>query len=339
MDAGMSPDSQMVVEGMANPGANWFMGFNDPREVGGQPYAALGTHYIYLDSQGSFQRKFAELIVADGFSRPRSPHVDFDRLADLAHTLHTAFIDGPRDQPRDLQALASLLDEIFEENAKVLAAASEHHRSSPRQAPFDYSPPVLTRYGRLIHDADRNPRIEVAFALLHYEKALREFDQLKSLGRADAEAAFSHGVYCVVAIAASVEAIANKLVLQQSGAHPPRRDGRTPLEKINEAAAALPQAEDRPFKKLVEGEETYDALNAVRNLRNAFMHAKEQAEDIDPSALTAAVFAAVDEERCRHYLRHLRLAAAHVYEQLASPVSSPIVIRPNVNWLGELEVP
>ena len=64
-----------------------------------------------------------------------------------------------------------------------------------------------------------------------------------------------------------------------------------------------------------------------------------QSEDIDPLSLTALVFTEVDEARCRHYLRHVRLAAAHVYEQLADPNSAPIVTRPNVDWLGGLEVP
>lgn len=69
------------------------------------------------------------------------------------------------------------------------------------------------------------------------------------------------------------------------------------------------------------------------------MHAKERDEEVDPVALTSTVFTAVDENRCREYLRNLRLAAAHVFDQLAPEHAAPIVTSENVNWLGGIEVP
>lgn len=341
VDAGMSPDAQVVVEGMANPRAQWVMNFNGTFDIGTHPFAALRTHYIYVDGNGSYQRKFAELVIVDRHSRPRSMHVDFDPLAEMALTFHREYIDGSRDKPRDIARLAALLDAMFAENGKILAAAAAHHRErAPLEKPFDYVAPTLTRYGRLNHDAGGQPRIELSFSLLHYEKALREFDALKvAVAKKDTEAAFVHGVYCVVAVAACAEAIGNRLSFLQTGVHPDHRDKRQPLQKINDAGAALTQAASRAFAPLAAGQPTYDTLDRVRELRNSFMHAKERDEEVDPVALTSTVFTAVDENRCREYLRNLRLAAAHVFDQLAPEHAAPIVTSENVNWLGGIEVP
>jgi hypothetical protein len=340
MDAGMSPDSKVIVEGVANPRAFWMMYLNDPFYIGMHPFAALGTQYIYIDSNGSYQRTFAELVVVDRYSRPHSTHVDFDPLADMVRTYHDEYINGAREAPRDITRLAALLDAMFVENKKILAAATQHHRSRmPLETPFDYAAPTLTRYGRLIHDAAGLPRIELSFALLHYEKALREFDSLKSAVQArNTEAEFFHGVYCVVAVAACIEAIANKLVFQQTGIHPDYRDRRQPLQKINEVAATLAQAAGLGFVSLAAGQPAYDALDTVRELRNAFMHAKERDAEVDLVSLTSTVFTTVDEAHCRTYLQQLRLGVAQVYKQLPA-LTPPIVTRNNVTWLGDLEVP
>lgn len=337
VDAGMSPEAKVIVEGMANPRAQWMIYFNDPFYIGMHPFAALETKYIYADRSGSYQRTFAELVIVDGHSQPRSSHVDFDLLADMVRTFHKDYVNGPRDIGR----LATLLDAMFVENEKIHAAAMQHHRErAPLEKPFDYIAPTLTRYGRLTHDAAGQPRIELSFALMHYEKALRELHELKAaIQKRDTEGAFFHGVYCVVAVAACAEAIGNRLVFQQTNVHPDRRDGRTPVQKMNEAGVALAQAAGRSFEPLVAGQPPYDALETVRKWRNEFMHAKERDEEVDPVALTSIVFMAVDESRCRGYLQNLRLAVIQVYDQLAPVLAPPIVTRENVKWLGDLEVP
>ena len=341
VNAGLSPDSKVIVEGMANPRAHWVMNFNDTFAIGMHPFAALHTHYIYVDGNGNYQRKFAELVIVDRHSQPRCTLVDFDPLAEMALTFHLEYIDGPRDRPRDIVRLAALLDAMFVENEKILAAATVHHcERAPLEKPFDYVAPTLTRYGRLTHAPGGQPRIELSFTLLHYEKALREFDALKAaVAKKDTEAAFGHGVSCVVAVAACAEATGNRLAFLQTGVHPDHRDRRQPLQKINDSGAALALAAGREFVPLVTGQPIYDALERVRDLRNAFMHAKERDEEVDPVALTSTVFTAVDEDRCRDYLRHLRLAVAHVFNQLAPEYAAPIVTRENVDWLGGIEVP
>ncbi len=340
MDAGMSPNGQVVVEGIANPRAYWMMYFNDPFYIGMHPFAALGTQYIYVNNDAIYQRTFGKLAIVGGHSRPRSTLVDFDPLADMVRTFHGEYISGPRDLPRAIELLAALLDAMFVENEKILTAATEHHRSrAPLETPFDYDAPTLTRYGRLTHDTAGLPRIELSFARLHYEKALREFNEAKTATKArNTETAFFHGIYCVVAVAACIEAIANKLVFQQTGAHPDHRDRRQPLQKINHAATALAKAAGQPFIPLAVGQQSYDTLETVRQLRNAFMHAKERDEKVDPVALTSIIFTAVNEAHCRTYLQQVRLGVAHVYEQLPT-LASPIVTRENVKWFGDMEVP
>jgi len=340
VDAGMSPDSKMIVEGVANPRAFWMMYFNAPFYVGMHSFAALGTRYIFIDRGGSYQRTFGELVVVGGYSRSRSTQVNFDPLANMVRTYHNEYINGPRETPRDLKRLATLLDANFVEDEKILATATQHHRSrGSLDTALVYSAPTLTRYGRLTHDAGGLPRIELSFALLHYEKALRESDSIKSAVLAsNTEVVFFHGVYCVVAVAACIEAIANKLVFKQTGTHPNYRDRRQPLQEINESAAALAGAAGEHFVPLAPEQPAYDALDTVRELRNAFMHAKEGDEEVDPVALTSIVFTGVDQANCRAYLHQLRLGVAQVYGQL-SALAPPIVTCDNVMWLGDLEVP
>lgn len=102
VDAGLSPDSKVVVEGIANPRAHWIMNFNDTFAIGMHPFAALQTNYIYVDGNGSYQRKFAELVIVDRHSRPRCALVDFDPLAEMALTFHLEYINGPRDRSCDI---------------------------------------------------------------------------------------------------------------------------------------------------------------------------------------------------------------------------------------------
>jgi len=338
-DAGMSPSAEIIVEGPANPLAHWMMYFNDPFMLGMHPFAALGIQYIYVEGNNRYQRTFGELVIVGTQSRPSSQHADFNPLADLAHAFHLGYINEPGVQ-RDLTDLPALLDAIFVENQKILSAAVAHHHAlAPQEKPFEYVAPTLTHYGRLTHDANRTPRIELSFALLHYEKALHEFDNLKgAVAMCDADRTLLHGVYCVVAIAACIEATANKLVYQQTGAHPDHRDRRPPLQKINDAATAIAQNADKEFVMLAAGNPAYDALDRVRELRNAFMHAKERDEAIDPVALTSIVAAELDEENCRNFLRQLRQGVANVFDQLPD-FTPPIVTREDVKWLGELEVP
>ncbi len=125
---------------------------------------------------------------------------------------------------------------------------------------------------------------------------------------------------------------------QQTGAHPDYSDKRQPLKKLNDAATAIAHKAGKVFVTLAAGNPAYDALDRVRELRNAFMHAKERDEAIDPVALTSVVAAELDENHCRNFLRQLRQGVANVYDQLPD-LTPPIVTREDVKWLGEFEIP
>ena len=194
INAGMVPEGKVVVDGVADPRAHWMMYFNDPFYIGMHPFVAHETHYVYVTRDNIYQRVFGELVTSDGNGRPRSTYVDFDPVAGLLRTFYDEYLRGPRDAPRAIGPLADLLDAMFVENEKILAAAARHHHDrAPLETAFDYEAPTLTRYGRLTHDPAGLPRIELSFALLHYVKALREFNKVKDAVKArDTETAFFH---------------------------------------------------------------------------------------------------------------------------------------------------
>jgi hypothetical protein len=339
-DAGLGENNRAFVAGKANAKANFLLNWNQPLIVGGTPWCAEGTHFIYVDGEDRFQHEFGKLTTVNAKSRTSSQHFNFTTLSDLRDRFNSDYLNGPRDGAADLDALSTLLDRSFEQNALSLRAAAMHHaglRSSLTS--IDYEAPMLTRYDRTTHDASGQPKIEVAFALLHYEKAIVEFNAMKkSRAAAEMDEAFAHGVYSAVAVAACMEAIANGLVHAETGLHPDHRDRRPPLAKVNDAAAALAVRNGGTYAPLHPGQPDYDVLDQVRLLRNSFMHAKELENDIDPEALTSTVLTAVDEDHCRRYLAALRSAAGHVFGHLPS-LRCPIVTAPNVRWMGDLEVP
>ncbi|UZB30552.1 hypothetical protein [Xanthomonas phaseoli] len=339
-DAGLGANSRAFVAGKANAKANFLLNWNPPLTVGSTPWCAEGTHFIYVDGEDRFQHKFGELTTVNTTSRTSSPHFDFTTLSDLRDRFNADYLNGPRDGSADLDALSALLDRSFEQNALSIRAANAHHASLRGSlTSTDYEAPVLTRYDRTTHDTAGQPKIEVSFALLHYEKAIIEFNAMKKRLAADClDEAFAHGVYCAVAVAACIEAIANGLAHVQTATHPDYRDKRPPLTKINAAASAIATSSGSTHAPLLPGQAAYDVLDRVRVLRNGFMHAKELENDIDPEALTSTVLAAVDEDHCRSYLAALRAAVDHVFAQLPS-LRCPIVTKPNIRWMEDLEVP
>ncbi|HEX9395659.1 MAG TPA: hypothetical protein VF943_02860 [Burkholderiales bacterium] len=339
--AGFSPQSSVIVEGKANPQSHGFFRFNDPLNIGMHPYAALGTKYIYIDHADIYQHTIGDLDVSGRFSRPRSIVVNFDLLADLQRKLHEVYIGTPhKEDLKSTEDLEKLLDNIFQENHKILQAAEAHHQSlAPYTAKYNYKAPLLTKYGRLTHSAVGTPKIEIVFALLHYEKAIEEFNLLKiAKQQGNNDMAFNHGVYCVVAAAACIEAVANSLVFSATGVHPSHTDKRQPLRKMNESAVILAGKAKTSYTPLQSGKDPYDTLDALRVARNTYMHAKELPTDVDPVASQSTELTIVDEMKCRTFLVQLRIGVGAVFSQLPS-LRQPIVTQTNVKWMGEMEVP
>lgn len=338
-DAGVGPSSQILVQGRANAKAKALQNFNPPLHRGSSPFCAIGTSFIFVENQETYQYKIAELTTVNRKSRPTSEVFNFSEICDLRDAYFDFYGKGKELSDQQLTTLTVILDRIFELNKHCITAMDIYHREAPSSTNKDYDAPVLTKYDRLIQTAQGDPRIEVAFSLLHYEKALFEFHNLKtSLEQNNHNSALLHGVYCVVAAAACIEAVANKLVYLQTSSHPDHRDRRQPLQKLNEAAYQLAQAAGGSFSPLQVGDPTFDTLDKLRILRNGFMHAKEAEIDIEPSSLMSSLATEVSEDACRQYLLAVRLGVQHVYSQLAAH-SAPIVTESNRKWLGDLEVP
>lgn len=339
-NAGLGKNSRALVEGKANALAYFLLNFNEPLLIGSTPWCAEGTHFIYVDGKDIFQYEFAKLDSSGSASRSVSPHFDFAPLTFLRDSYNKNYLNGPKDRTPDLNALSKLLDDIFSQNEMSLFAASEYHRkTSLTTTSIDYIPPILSKYDRLTHDMLGQPKVEVVFALLHYEKSLYEFDSIKrSHNSGDVEKAFLHGVYCVVAAAACIEAVANRLVFLETGQHPGPNYGGTPLKKINQSAKILASRSNHTFTALSKGQPAYDAMENLRIIRNGFMHAKELESDIDPQTLSSVVHSSVDQKSCREFLFQLRNAVDYIYSQLPDH-SPPIVTKQNFQWLENIEVP
>lgn len=86
------------------------------------------------------------------------------------------------------------------------------------------------------------------------------------------------------------------------------------------------------FSPLTRGTPVFSSLDEIRILRNAFMHAKEQETDIDPTTSTSEMLNKVDEANCRRFLASVRECADKVYSQLPK-LTPPIVIMRNVTWM------
>jgi hypothetical protein len=295
----------------------------------------MDTHYIAFEPGRIFQRKIGELVVENKHSRPRSDLYDFSKVARLSRELHVSHLDRA---PAELQQLGAMLDAIFEENAAALTAVERHHAEADQRGPHFNDPPVrLTRYGRLVHREGAR-FVETSFALLHYEKALYEFDALKrATVEANLERSYLHGVYCVVAVAASVEAIANRLWYDEKGSYPGANGGAA-MGRLMGAARQLALQQGKLFNSLGSSEPEYRSMERVRVLRNSFIHATEGGAEIDPHSLTSVQLADVNEQSCRLFLAHLRTVVAFVFDQL-DWMWRPINTRPNVRWLGDIEVP
>ncbi|WP_426805136.1 hypothetical protein [Stenotrophomonas sp. SrG] len=338
--AGIGSNSRAFVEGKANAMGHFLLDWNPALVVGSTPWCAEGAHLIFVDGDDLFQYRYGELDSSGPRSRTVSDNFDFSRLVELRDRYLTKFFNGAKDSTQDLALLSSLLDETFEENGLSLDAAGRYQREvSPGIRSADYPPPRLTKYERLTHDSLDRPMSEVSFALAHYEKAIREFNGLKThvaSGRRDE--AFLSGIYCVVAVAASLEAIGNYLVHSATGHHPGPADRRQPIEKINMAAAQIATVSHRGYASIGRGDQLYEVLDRVRQLRNRFMHAKESADDIDASVQSSVLSALIDEGSCRLYLGSLRGWIHDVFEQIPE-VSRPIVTDSRHVWMGELEVP
>lgn len=147
-----------------------------------------------------------------------------------------------------------------------------------------------------------------------------------------------HGVYCVVAVTACLEAVANRLAFDASGKHSAASESGTALGRINFAARRIASERGVTFNGL--GGKRPEAVFAerIRLLRNSFVHANESGAPVNITHLTSDQMASVNEDACRGFLANVRLTIAFVFDQIPW-VTKPLVTATKVKWLGEIEVP
>jgi hypothetical protein len=313
-DAGISPTCQIRVQGRANAKAKLIQYLNEPLCRGSTPFCAAGTSFIFVEPVETYQYKIGELIIVNTKSRPKSDVCDFSEICDLRDVYLEFYGRGENLTDQQITDLTKKIDRIFQLNQQCLTSAEMYHRQQPPSTNRDYEAPMLTKYDRLVQTTQGDPRIEVAFSLLHYEKALIEFNNLKiALAQNNRNDALLHGVYCAVAAAACIEAVANKLVYLQTNSHPDHKDRRQPLVKVNDAAGQIAHASGTSYLPLQPGNPIFDALDKLRVLRNGFMHAKETELDIEPLSLMSTLSSEISEAACRGYLLNVRLGVEHVY--------------------------
>lgn len=345
VDAGLSSTGHHFALGAVNPNAFFYMAFNSPFMIGVHSYLAQSPWLVVVEEDGSlYQYEVAELRVREGRSYPHSEVLPLDTIDALGRAFWDTYIR--RRDPLgegELVEVSDFLDRLFQANGVVHREALLHHLRNRQGGPkFDYEAPILSTFGRLVHDGEGKPAIEHNLSVLHYRKAIHEYNAAKTAhteGRRDD--AIIHGVYCVVAIAAAVESVANKVFFVSKGAHVDRSEDRTPLDRLLEEAESITRArldkDQRRFRRLKQSSDEAKAIEEVRRLRNNFSHAVELPVDIDPVSQQSQLLSAVSVENCRRLLNLTRLGLRHVLDQL--PEVRDTISLNGLVWLGDLEVP
>ena len=342
LTGGISAKGELIVNGQANPNAFGYLQFNDILIIGGKCLFSSGTRFQVIDGQKAFQYEIGELITVNKKSQPRSDIIDFTKICELKKLFRDEYINGCKSINNDgVKKLYKLLYEVFNENVRILDEIFKYHLKQDTQIPkFNYTPPEITKYGRLTHSVTTySPQIEYNLSLLHYEKAIIEFDQLKkSVVQNDYDYSLLHGIYCIIALAACMESIANILFHKSKGNFRTFRDKGTPIEIINSEVKSILASEGKSFIMLDKSSEEFKSIEEVRKLRNIFMHYIEKSHDVDLTKGISVQMISISEENCRNHLKNVRRGIEFIFNQLPN-IPAPIVTSSKVTRLGDYEVP
>lgn len=344
VNAGTSPSGRHLAIGRVNPNAFSYVAFNDIFLLGVMPMVASGNQLIVVDEDDSvYQYQIGKLAVLDGYSYTEGLEPEFQLLAAYAHLAvfyrNSLLNRAPESSDPMLKDIEDWLSDVFETNLEIHREATLYHlRRINRTPEFDHAPPLLTSFGRLVHDAAGKPLIEYNFSLLHYRKSLHEFAALKAANaEGDIDSAMLHGAYAVIATAACIEAIANKVYFVSRGEYPPPSEERTSLLRLLEEAEALAHLSHRHFQRLKQTSDEYQIMDRARQLRNMLLHAIESPHEVNPGGLSV-LFAELSEESCRTLMAGCRQGLVHVLSQLPE-VRDVVSLDGSVRWTGNLEVP
>ena len=347
VDAGIAPTSDLVPEGAANPNAYCLCTFNPPLYIGSTPFMAEGIWLLVLDEDQLYQYTVAELDSSGSHSFPVSRSLSLEPYRELQSQFRKRYRQSRKLLNADeLAELDEFISIVFEANKKVLREATFYHLRNKDKTPrYTHPAPWLTMFGRLVHDKEGKPSVEHNLALLHYKKAIEEFNCAKnSEDSGNDDQKVIHGAYCIIALEAFIEAAANRAYFVSKGSHDVSTDNRTStvrlLSEAEQIAKSRDDASQRRFKRLKQSSEEYGALEDVRQIRNKLIHATEVADPIDQGVGASKLVACLSVENCRRLLSLVRKALIHIVEQVPE-IGLQVRLDDNdrVRWLGEWEVP
>lgn len=343
VDAGIASTSDFVPEGAVNPNAYCLCTSNSPLCIGTTPFMAKGTRLLVLDEDQPYQYTVADLDSFESRSFPVSELLPLGPYREFQSHFHERY--SKRRKPLNADELAELdkfISTIFEANKKVLKEAELYHlRNKDENPQYTHSAPLLTPFGRLVHGKEGEPKIEHNLALLHYKKAIEEFDCAKNAEDSGSdERKVIHGAYCIIALAAFIEAAANQAYFVSKGSHVDSTDRRSSTKRLRSEAAKIARKRQRRLKRLKRSSKEYKALEDVRQIRNKLIHATEVAVPINQGVGASELVASLSVENCRRLLSLVRKALLHIVEQVPE-IDLQVRLDDNdkVKWLGELEIP
>ena len=347
VDAGIAPTSDLLPEGAANPTAHCLYAFNPPLYIGSTPFMAQGIWLLVLDEDQPYQYAVADLDSSESHSFPVSKFLSLGPYKEFQSHFRERYRQSRKPLNADeLVELDEFISRVFEANKTVLREAELYHlRNKDKKPRYTHSAPWLTPFGRLVHDKKGEPRIEHNLALLHYKKAIEEFNCAKNAeDSGNHERKVIHGAYCIIALAAFIETAANRAYFVSKSSHDVRTDKRTSTDRLLSEAEQIAHSRDdasqRRFKRLKQSSEKYKALEDVRKIRNKLIHATEVAVPIDQGVGASELVACLRVENCRRLLSLVRKALVHIVEQVPEiGLQVRLDDDDNVRWLGEWEVP
>lgn len=343
VDAGIASTSDLVPEGAVNPNAYSLWSFNSPLHIGTTPFMAEGVRLLVLDEDQPYQYTVADLDSFESRSFPVSEFLPLEPYREFQSHFHERYSKRRKLLNADeLAELDKFIITVFEANKKVLKEAELYHLRNKNANPqYTHSAPLLTPFGRLVHGKEGEPKIEHNLALLHYKKAIEEFDCAKNAEDSGSdERKVIHGAYCLIALAAFIEAAANRAYFVSKGSHGVQNDERSSTDRLLSEAAQIARKRQRRFRRLKQSSKEYKALEDVRKIRNKLIHATEVAVPIDQGVGASELVACLSVENCRRLLSLVRKALVHIVKQVPEiGLQVRLDDNDNVKWLGEREVP
>jgi len=345
-DGGIGSEGEHFVQGVPNPQSHFF--FDPPNLFSSWSQIFFPGQFSLICSGDGILSQYIVNKVDDGSGKIRHPfNFDYRAINYLQEVYLDEFYRNRIELDDERFSMhEELLGDVFCENRRIIEEGIAHYLSNRDDNPRHNTPsPNPLKFGRIVYDSNEEKlKIKNNFSLLHYEKAILEYNHL--LNSSDHDKSAIHGAYCIIALGAMIEALSNRIYFHSNHTSRPRDEKRTPIDRIQDEAAtiiarsSIRKARGLPlqFKKIFETSPEYLAIEEVREIRNSLMHFNEELFYIDENTGLSLQNTSFSIENCRRLMRLTREGLVSIMKQLPE-VESPIVIQPNVSWMGSLEVP